>query len=202
MDQVVFETKKSRNLKIKKSIFEAALPLIKAKGYDNVTIRDICSAAEISTGMFYRHFESKEQILDFYCTIAAEKLEHFVPSDEHDASVIDQIVEYYLYFTRYTMEIGLDFWRHFFTPMSETLMESTFHDVVIAVPVSVFEYAQKERGLVMPEGRSPRDIALELCTIMKGIFFDWGLQYGELDMLKCVSVMIRTYLLGVFGREV
>ena len=202
MDNVVFETKKSRNLKIKKSIFDAALPLIKSKGYDNVTIRDICAAADISTGMFYRHFESKENLLEFLCTLSADKLERFVPRDDSEATVIDQIVDYYLYFTRYTMDIGLDFWRHFFTPQSDALRESAYHEAVIAVPVAVLEHAEKERGLIMPEGRSARQIALELCIIMKGIFFDWGLRYGELDMLECVESIIRTYLLGVFGREV
>lgn len=44
-------------------IVAKSLELIKRNGYDNVTLNDICSAAEISKHTFYYYFSSKEDIL-------------------------------------------------------------------------------------------------------------------------------------------
>ncbi|WCM60721.1 TetR/AcrR family transcriptional regulator [Paenibacillus polymyxa] len=45
----------------KKKLFQAALQLMKNRGYDNFTVREVCQLAETSTGNFYNHFNSKEQ---------------------------------------------------------------------------------------------------------------------------------------------
>ena len=63
MDYTNFETKDMKNRKLKEHIFDVALTLMKQIGYDNITIRMICTEAGISTGMFYKHFSSKEDIL-------------------------------------------------------------------------------------------------------------------------------------------
>lgn len=47
----------------KLKIRETAIALFKEKGFDNVTINDICAACEISKHTFYYHFESKENLL-------------------------------------------------------------------------------------------------------------------------------------------
>jgi AcrR family transcriptional regulator len=39
---------------------KCALRLFRSKGYDNVTIDDICAAAEITRSAFYYHFSTKE----------------------------------------------------------------------------------------------------------------------------------------------
>ena len=43
-------------------ILSAALDLIAQKGYESVTVHDICEKAGVSRSTFYNHFTSKEQI--------------------------------------------------------------------------------------------------------------------------------------------
>jgi len=51
----------------KDRIFETAGRLFKEKGYDNVTINDICEACGITKSTFYYHIGSKQEIiLQFY----------------------------------------------------------------------------------------------------------------------------------------
>lgn len=60
------EQKKSRKdkaLDTKNKIFETAVFLIKSKGYDNVTISEICQTAGLAKGSFYVHYKSKEDIV-------------------------------------------------------------------------------------------------------------------------------------------
>ena len=45
------------------SILRAAMELFRAGGYDKVSVRDICKAAGITTGAFYHHFRSKEDLI-------------------------------------------------------------------------------------------------------------------------------------------
>jgi len=47
----------------KKNIFDIAMRLFIERGYDNVTVDDIVSAAGTSKGAFYNHFVSKDQIV-------------------------------------------------------------------------------------------------------------------------------------------
>jgi len=54
--------KDTHSTKIK--IFETARKLALDKGFEDLTIRDICRDAEISIGAFYHHFSSKEEMIN------------------------------------------------------------------------------------------------------------------------------------------
>ena len=49
--------------KTRRAILDAAARLTREGGFDRLTIRDICQAAGVTTGAFYHHFSSKEDIL-------------------------------------------------------------------------------------------------------------------------------------------
>ena len=46
----------------KTKFLEAALHVIRAKGYAAATVDDICAAAGLTKGSFFHHFESKEEL--------------------------------------------------------------------------------------------------------------------------------------------
>lgn len=47
----------------KEALIEAAIRMFKEKGIDQVGVRDISSAAGVTTGSFYHHFSSKDDVL-------------------------------------------------------------------------------------------------------------------------------------------
>jgi len=47
----------------KKAILDAALVLVRQKGFPKTSIRDICKAAGLSIGAFYHHFPSKDALM-------------------------------------------------------------------------------------------------------------------------------------------
>lgn len=49
----------------KDMITEVAIELIKEKGYNNISVADICKQANITKPTFYYHFGSKDDILSF-----------------------------------------------------------------------------------------------------------------------------------------
>jgi len=46
----------------KTRFLQAALQLIRAKGYEAMTVEDICEAAGLTKGSFFHHFDSKEEL--------------------------------------------------------------------------------------------------------------------------------------------
>jgi TetR/AcrR family transcriptional regulator, transcriptional repressor for nem operon len=46
----------------KQALLDAALSVIRAKGYTATRIEDICAAAELTKGSFFHHFKSKEDL--------------------------------------------------------------------------------------------------------------------------------------------
>ena len=50
--------------KHEKQIIEAALKLFREKGYENVTVNDICTQAGIARSTFYINFSNKREIVD------------------------------------------------------------------------------------------------------------------------------------------
>lgn len=64
----------SNGTKTKFMIINHAIRLFKEKGYQNVSIKDICDTAKIQRGTFYYHFGSKDAIIDsFYDNIDIPK---------------------------------------------------------------------------------------------------------------------------------
>ena len=50
----------------KEKIYKAAVDIIKKKGYEYLSISNICKVAHISNGTFFYHFKTKEDLLSYY----------------------------------------------------------------------------------------------------------------------------------------
>ena len=57
--------RKLQAMETKNKIYQAAVREINEKGFNNVNIEDITTAAKVAKGTFYTHFESKEALI-FY----------------------------------------------------------------------------------------------------------------------------------------
>lgn len=57
-----------KKIQVKKSISDMALQLFLAKGFSNTTVAEIMEGADLGTGTFYNHFQSKEDVLKYCLT--------------------------------------------------------------------------------------------------------------------------------------
>lgn len=71
-----------RTLKNRENLITAALQQFSTRGYHNTNIRNITQAAQLSTGVFYRYFDSKEAL---YLTLIED---YFIQS----ANMLDQLL--------------------------------------------------------------------------------------------------------------
>lgn len=183
MDYTHFETKDMKNQKLKEHIFDVALSLMNQIGYDNITVRMICTEAGISTGMFYQHFDSKEDILAFYYDKAQEDFEVAINQQIEGMPLPQQLVEFYTWVCQFTARLGVDFCRNFFSSKNKRMNTNLFHNKMIEMTNRCIE-AACSNGFELSAGRTPYSVSKDLCVIVKGIIFDWSAHDGSYDMAE------------------
>ena len=55
-------------------ILESGRKMFLEKGFERTNLRDLCAEAGVTTGSFYRHFESKEDIFSFFVQPAVDEI--------------------------------------------------------------------------------------------------------------------------------
>ncbi|MCA9726149.1 MAG: TetR/AcrR family transcriptional regulator [Candidatus Eisenbacteria bacterium] len=72
----------------KRKILDAALRVIRAKGYEAATVEDICSSAGLTKGSFFHHFKGKEDLAlaaaEHFSSYADELFRHAPYRDASD----------------------------------------------------------------------------------------------------------------------
>lgn len=86
-------TRHEQASRTKDRIFTAAINLFNEKGFQNVTIRDICRSAQVANGTFYLHYKSKHDILYSVYQKADEIYERELISKRDDIHAIEKILE-------------------------------------------------------------------------------------------------------------
>jgi TetR/AcrR family transcriptional repressor of nem operon len=78
----------------KTRLLEAALHVIRAKGYSATRVEDICEAASLTKGSFFHHFKSKEDLAlaaaDYWSSRTAAL---FAAAAYHDAAALPDAVD-------------------------------------------------------------------------------------------------------------
>ena len=100
-------------------IFRAAKTILQEKGYEALSIKNICEEAGVSNGSFYHHFKTKDDLLSYYIeeqpSINPDLLD--LPGSAEEA--ITAIVHVYLNYVEYCKELGLEFISNYYTPKNQ-----------------------------------------------------------------------------------
>ena len=178
-----YETKDMRNSKMKRHILDVALPIMRQIGYDNLTIRMICNEAGISTGMFYQHFSSKEDLLACYSVLAEENFETHMDIQLSELPLREQLVEFSTWICTFTSNLGPDFCRNFFSSKSKSVNTDRFKNMLRDTINTCLEKAVSD-GFQFTPGRTLQAISRDISVIIRGIIFDWSVQEGSYDMAE------------------
>ena len=60
--------------RIEADILSRSIPLIECGDFAHLSIRELCAKISITTGLYYRHFRSKNDLLSFYAIEKTDKL--------------------------------------------------------------------------------------------------------------------------------
>ena len=191
--------RKEQALKTRQEIFDTAIELFDKRGYEKVSINDICSKAGVSTGAFYHHFSSKDQIL----------MEEFMKTDDFyqelvkEIASIDDAQEKIRAFTTSTMR--------YLAGMGLKRLKVTYHTQI--GPDKKASYLGNEKRVIYSilediyrEGQDKGDFRQDLnagdfarLTIhcYRGIIYDWCLANGSFDLVQAGEEMIEVLTSGI-----
>lgn len=183
MEQEKLNNRQLQAINTKNKIYKIAIELMDKKGYENIKIEDICKKAGVSVGSFYNCFKSKNDILieiykrgdDYFLNEVANNL-----SSEH---FIDKIVEYFGYYAKYNIEVGIDTMKQLYNSNNKLFitkgryMQSLLQDII----------QQGQEKNEVSKDMSSEDITEYLFIAARGIIYNWCLHDGNYGLWEAMN---------------
>ncbi len=179
----------------KKKIIEATVSLIDNKGIDAVTVRSICKEAGISIGKFYYYFQGKEDVIFYFVT---QDLFDF-PLQSPKNEVVKRQVELYMHLINAYKDFGLSFMKNFYSTSNQALSAYTGDKDGHFTLGSIMQRSENELTEAIEDGYlnavcQAHLLAKDICTIVKGIVFEWCLCDGAINLDDTIERIIGNYL--------
>lgn len=191
-------SRKQRAMATKHKIFATALSLFSERPYEDVSVADICKAAEISVGAFYHHYKTKDEVLQEGYAFFDQQTEDAWGSFNPPTALagIRFLVEAQLSSME---EIGVvaatQFFRNQLT--SDKVLNYIMGDGRFFTNTLRSEIA---RHLGESEGSAHSCCLLEdVLSITRGVIYDWCLHKGGYDLvdkgLRLTEMCIDSYIM-------
>lgn len=177
----------------KQRILLTAIDLIKEKGYDSVTLNDICTAAKISKTTFYYYFESKEELILQFYKIPTDTMMNNLTSIFMEENTVEQFWKLMEPMLDFIVDSGTEITKHMVCALTVRNVEpfniSSFQHDRTDIGVKIIERAQSSGEI-----RNSSDPFLLLNAaqgqILSIIIF-WCSKKGEFDFKNAVRLAIE-----------
>lgn len=170
-----------------RKIYNIAIELIEKKGFDNITIAEICKEANVSVGSFYNYFESKYEILNEIFKLADEYFSTTVLSNLQEGTTQDKIIKFFEYYGDYNIDRGIDFVKQLY--VGKNNLFTTKGRPMQTVLKSIIEEGQKNKEI--STDMTSDQIVRFLFITARGIIYDWCLHDGEYDLIATINDYIK-----------
>ncbi len=180
----------------KQRIVDAAVRLIRERGADCITVRNVCKEADIGTGTFYYHFQNKDDLMmSFLRETSFARFTLVTPPER----IADRMTELYMHLIHRYMELGLDFMKSFYSTGNRSLSAYLGETDGVFPPGTVMARSEAEllsaRNLgIVRENTDIHTVCMDICTIVKGCVFEWCLTDGRMDIAAALQRILRGYL--------
>ena len=183
---------KSKETKAK--IFRAAKHILQKKGYEQLSIKNICEEAGVSNGSFYHHFKTKDDLLSYYIEEQPSINPDFLDLPSNSAEAKEAIVRVYLNYVHYCEELGVEFMSNYYTPKNQSLNPLIRTERPYPI-VTVQNYLEKaiRAGVITPR-LALDDITTDIRMIVIGNVFEWCLKSGNADFEGNMRRSLSKYL--------
>ncbi|MBI9108485.1 MAG: TetR/AcrR family transcriptional regulator [Spirochaetales bacterium] len=188
------QSKTSRQLqaeRTKHNIYMTARKLIADKGFDNVTIEEVCRTAGISKGLFYHYYKSKDDIIIEGYSECDDYFETHVRNSLSKENFLDRIVEFIDYQILYADKLGIDVLIQAYKSQIQH-GNDFFVSEGRSLPVILKE--------IIDRGKEKGDIRIDLSTdyitnfilrFSRGLLYDWCLHDGNYDIKESAHEAVK-----------
>lgn len=161
-------------------IMKTSYQLFVERGYDAVTVQDICQACNITKPTFYNHLKSKEDIIaNFYDKIISSIINKFAQIIETN-NYWDKLMICFDTLVEETMKIGSDLvGQMFIMNLKEDRNSFNFRENLTDISVAIIKRAQ-EKGQIRNQN-DPELLFRAAAYTYLGYELTWSMKKGDFD---------------------
>ncbi len=177
-------------------ILHLIMPIVDDGRYNDLTIREICETAGISTGMFYRHFRNKNDVLSF---VYIDKLKDFLNDAERmteGMSFKDKVIYLKTGASLLSSSFGPDGIMIYINNENEKCDCSVPRKMVDG---KIAEFYEKDNP-VLPKDKTLQNILDDITVLEKGILFEWYTNREEYDFEAETIRMTTEMVNSIFSK--
>lgn len=183
----------------REKLLKAAIKLVNRDGMKQLTVRNICDEAGLSTGSFYNLFSGKEDLISYYLKYAFVPYREKALVESEPYNPIERILIIYRAYVVYCKDMGLEFVSGLYAsnhnPFFDFLHRDSDDDFIIATVRSYIDEAKKQ-GLIRKEVDTDKSL-LRIAAASTGLLFYWCVFNGKIDLEYEVDAAIATYLRSI-----
>jgi AcrR family transcriptional regulator len=171
----------------RQKIYDAAVELFDKKGYENVTIEQICEKAGFSTGNFYVYFKSKDQIIMEQFQGIDEYYEKIIADIPEEEDTIEKLRFFLAAGMRYVADLGVKMIRVIYYSQIGPVQKRKSYIVSGKRYLYKVTYSLVEEGQGRGEIRKDMDsheLAELIIKCHRGVIYDWCAKRGAYDLRK------------------
>ena len=177
-------------------IIDTTVSMIKTKGADAITVRNICNEAGLSIGTFYPYFRDKDDLMMYFLS---ETAFDNCSLKTDPSKVSERICELYMKLISKYQELGLDFMKSFYSTSNRSLSAYMGEVDGVFAPGTVMARSEKELNDALSfgyisENADIHTVCMDICTIVKGCVFEWCLNDGKAHIQTSLHRLIGNYL--------
>ena len=173
------QRRKEQAQQTEQAILQAALELARANSFDKVSVRDICQRSGITTGAFYHHFRSKEDLLSRGFAPLDRYMEQALAGHESDSPPVRLrliLSTYASFIEQQGWELAARYYqRRLDAPDDASSMDPTRY--TLRAMLDCLRQAAAD-GLLLP-GYAPEWTADFCFRHFRGVVIDWILHRGS-----------------------
>ena len=186
------QQQKSRETKEK--IFQAAKRILQKKGYEELSIKNICEEAGVSNGSFYHHFKTKDDLLSYYIEDQPKIDPDLLELPDSVAGVKEGIIQVYMNYVKYCRELGVEFVSEYYDTKNQALNAAIRMERPYPI-MTVQNYVEKaEQAGIVSLNVGIEEFTTDIRMIVIGNVFEWCVEYGEADFEGNMSGAVGRYL--------
>lgn len=178
----------------KQLILDVIANLLKKKNFDDISIKEICNAANISVGAFYHHFDNKESIImELYAEVDIYFEEVILPQlIEKDP--IESILEYLSRQCQYALDNGINLIQNTYkAQMNNSYAFFLSNNRGLPNGLKLLITRAQEHGIIRQE-LSTDLLTSELLIISRGVIYNWCVSNGESNLIDTINSIAEKYL--------
>ena len=171
-------------LSTKDQLRETAMALFREKGYDEVSVMDICRACGVTKRTFYYHFRSKGDILSGivdYWGIKAERLLSKVVAGTRSVDILWQLMQVYC---EHSEQYGPYIMKQIYVQMlgGGNEVHFPYRMYLYDLAVQLTEKAQAAGEIV--NDSPPADIVFILYHVFRSLSISWASENGPYNLTE------------------